>query len=483
MSDFLGELKQIEKGLVSGAGTGNFLALQEAIGLLGASDPDRYVDEISILDNIIREISRETAEAFDRRRDHYNALNEVNQETSFIKLWVGEGGLVEEAKGILVQNASAAAGRTHIYSESMFVDHLAKSLMQEGIISASYNEVEGATVSIKDGLYELCGTLEDYASAVKAGRQLISNTLKGEEATFVWFNFLYRPAVEGITLYYITSGGKREERKAYTEDMVGLYWAIMFARLQDMVYKAPYWNIIEDGNIGSGENPFKLSTDKGGSPAPTQGPQRFVKSSEAKISALINSAVKKDASDMVEAYQRGMRAEEKFISNTTQVGEIARSFRDFYANRQREEFVETETIVNRWFESPETINVQQDLNRLQSKDRISQATERATLSKLDNKLKTATKESTISDNMLARMSLRKNIFIQNILVGNIPEKSRVHLGVTKEGKKVRVRTTELIRETRDLFAGKKQTPELIKERKKFISTLKNDLSVLTGRIL
>lgn len=213
MADFLSELKQIERGL-SKADFGNLFVLEEAIGLMSL-DPDRYIDEMAILDDIIREIDQEVLGAFGRRKERYNAIKEVNHEASFVKVWAGEGGLVEEAKGILVQNASAAASRTHIYSDPIFIDHLVKSLMQEGIISASYKDEEGATVSVKDGLSEFCGTLEDYASAVKAGRQLISNTLKGEEATFVWFNFLYKPGAEGIMLYYETPSGEKKAAPAY----------------------------------------------------------------------------------------------------------------------------------------------------------------------------------------------------------------------------------------------------------------------------
>jgi len=138
---------------------------------------------------------------------------------------------------------------------------------------------------------ELAGTPTDLWEGIERARQSlgIGHTLDIQRASVFWKERIYRPAREGLQRprsfkklskwsYYKGYKGRRtQETFDYQMYAREKYDATIAARLGSWAGKAPFWILIDQGNLGG---------NKGGTPYPTNGPTNFVKVAQARLNQL-----------------------------------------------------------------------------------------------------------------------------------------------------------------------------------------------------
>lgn len=176
--------------------------------------------------------------------------------------------LQKEANSILAKEAIKAAQATGEYDQPIFYGPLEKAaLMPESVIMSVIGEDK---LSVVIDLDSTAGELVEFAQAVaKAKEQVSSGEASTARASVFWREFVYKPTREG--------GGAGKD--------TSLYYETWDARRANFSSLAPYWKLIDKGNVG------KLGD---GVPYPLVSPTNFVSKARAKIRRMALNRYRKE---------------------------------------------------------------------------------------------------------------------------------------------------------------------------------------------
>ena len=266
-------------------------ALDEPVNSVTGSVYSKFRGLHRLFDQMVKGIVNHKELAAKCRDTVYSSL--------FSDFWDVQKNTSVECKQELIASAKEAATNSEQYKFPEYLEQLEIALSVDGIIESGiiwggYGNYT-IEVELRSGMELLAGNIDDLENSIRAGRQLIANTQTGRPATATWMHKLFKPAIRGESIsnlaWVATSGRyfetKEETHAAYTQRMIGLYHDIMRARLDGMGKKAPFWILLEDGNLS-----LTLKTDKGGTARPRMSPQRFLARAERRIQAILENGMK-----------------------------------------------------------------------------------------------------------------------------------------------------------------------------------------------
>lgn len=171
-----------------------------------------------------------------------------------------------KAHEMLWRNANQAIILTEEYNISEFKDPLREAIFMPETIILNWL----GRMNVEIDLNTTAGELSTYAQAVDSVRSRISASNKPVSAgwaTRFWVEYVYRPGREGTTA---------------PDGESGRYQETISARIALLGGKAPYWSLIDTGNINVSE-----MGGVGGFPYPAFGATNFVAISQAEIEILL----------------------------------------------------------------------------------------------------------------------------------------------------------------------------------------------------
>jgi hypothetical protein len=181
-----------------------------------------------------------------------------------------------KATTLLKRRITEAARSTSEYNSNFFISRL-REAASEGCLSYT---ITGNTLQAIIDLDITAGTLEDYFSGVEEWRKehydgRIPPPIK--LASKMWEEKIYRVDRENGSVPRWNKD--HTEEHDVTENFVGKYWQTMESRLELSGKLAPFWRLLNDGNINLGESGY----GHGGDAYPAQGPTNFVEKAEQDI--------------------------------------------------------------------------------------------------------------------------------------------------------------------------------------------------------
>ena len=364
-------------------------------------------------------------------REHHRALASKYREETGLSLL---GDFLEvrkdtavECKQELIGRAKEAATNSEQYKFPEYLEQLEIALSLDGIIDAglTYNGYQNYTIEVelRSGMELLAGNIDDLENSIRAGRQLIANTQTGRPATATWMHKLFKPAIRGESIsnlaWVATSGRyfetKEETHAAYTQRMIGLYHDIMRARLDGMGKKAPFWILLEDGNLS-----LTLKTDKGGTARPRMSPQRFLARAERKIRAILENGMKSvdnnlnSMADVIRYHERAITYYEDALKYIQELIVSLPSEQEYgrgrYSGLEEERYIENQIGV--------------------VKTKVSQVIHR----------------DEMSAKVTARANLRLAILANRLAAGEVSETERVYLGYRPGKSDLKLRMKRIVQQ-------------------------------------
>jgi len=173
---------------------------------------------------------------------------------------------------MLVTEAELAISLTKEYDLPIFREPLIAAIRRDETLVFA---IVGDTVTLEIDLNTTAGRLDDYINAVESTRQNFPRTLAPVDASRYWRYFLYGQAREGLSMKKRRKKGQRGRTPTYKDEGTTRYFETIQDRIANMSSPAPWWSLLNDGNVSFGGG--------GGTPYPDSPGTHFVESAHMKI--------------------------------------------------------------------------------------------------------------------------------------------------------------------------------------------------------
>lgn len=252
---------------------------------------------------LIDDFDEYLSELYSKTSDYYEVLNklenlddemwrELQQVQKYLDtheeeaLRYAANDVVEDGKEIFIENTRAALQVATEYDYPLFRDALFNLVKDSRLISVTKLSEGGGKVNIN--MTTVAGTLDEYLEGVKFARKVLreeskSSGMPPEAASKVWAEKIYGVDREDrkITRLYKVKGKKRRVRKDITERYRGKYKKTIELRLSTLAGLAPFWPLIEWGNMG-------FTEEGGGTPYPQFEGTHFVERTRVQLQNLFD---------------------------------------------------------------------------------------------------------------------------------------------------------------------------------------------------
>jgi hypothetical protein len=193
---------------------------------------------------------------------------------------------VNNYREILHTIAMEAIHSTEEYNYDLFITGFETAINNVNILVRWRDTPEP---EIKIFMDKIAGTLPEYAAACDKARKIMKIGRHGKHggikdadlATHIWYEKIYSTGRLGkqITKIKVTKrAGKKQRRETtkidVTEKYAYLYRETIKNRMRYFTHYAPWWKLLDEGNIGAPS--FMTRGGIGGYPAPTNSPTRFI---------------------------------------------------------------------------------------------------------------------------------------------------------------------------------------------------------------
>lgn len=181
------------------------------------------------------------------------------------------------AREILWNNILEAAQINQEYNHENFLSGLKRAVEDDRTIVIKFDSETFRLTSIIIDLDLTAGTLEEWANAIKSARDTLREfrggryIKKANIASKIWAEKIYRVDREGKSVPRTKIDKKTGEETTIdvTEKFKGKYWLTMGFRFISTKSPAPWWKLLDQGNI-------PLGSDWGGQPYPQSSATNFV---------------------------------------------------------------------------------------------------------------------------------------------------------------------------------------------------------------
>jgi hypothetical protein len=221
------------------------------------------------------------------------SLKESVWKTAFIDTLNEAGTLFQD---ILWAEANSAIVKTEEYDIPEFREPLKRAIYTEGCIHIrkAYGEYG---VQVRIDLNKTAGQIDDYAQAVRTARENLERDERGWReskirASWFWRNFIYGQAREGVKIKAKRVEGQRGRTPLRQREGEVLYERTIAERIAHMTSLAPYWSLIDKGNVNN------APMHSGGVPYPSNGPTHFVDKAETKIRILFEKMMEENITNL-----------------------------------------------------------------------------------------------------------------------------------------------------------------------------------------
>lgn len=226
--------------------------------------------ELNRLESLISVFDREYREL------RYSLISDTLYTYAFQDAYTRMG---ERATEVLLSNAIKACKRSKEYDLPIFIGGLTTAIRRGESITVTH--LGGYNVQIDINLDRTAGTLEQWAMGILAYRQILMERKSGRAKFFtpeprasqMWYEKLYAVARLGrtVTRRVFNRKTKRYEERDVTAYYKQEYFNTIQGRLSESGALAPWWRLLEYGNMN-----VRLASDKGGTPGPEVKPTHFV---------------------------------------------------------------------------------------------------------------------------------------------------------------------------------------------------------------
>lgn len=209
----------------------------------------------------------------------------------------------DRAVEIFVRNATDACLSSGEYAHPYFIDALISAVRHPDSLLIEHLGYTGRVNVIID-LDRTAGPLEEYAQAVSAvrgdRRDVHRNQTPPNLASRMWAEKIYRAGRMGgkVSRRRWNRETRSYDRVDVTDQFVGKYWETVFARAAFFIHPAPWWRLLDGGNVR-----VQMSSDIGGTPYPRVPATRFVENTRREIKAIAEELIQADWSDYIDRLQ------------------------------------------------------------------------------------------------------------------------------------------------------------------------------------
>jgi len=219
----------------------------------------------------------------------------------------------KEALSILRQEVEIALKSSEEYSKTHFSRPLLAAIKNNDIIQYTVTSDLNRVVVYID-MYTAAGELDDYISAVEEARNLVGYSHNDPQAASDFWKLIYDSA------NHIASGWKPKTSNQI--NVSGLYAKTMALRIANMETPAPFWYLLNYGNVNVPMGGV------GGTPYPVNAPTNFLDKATNRIESLFNSEYKQEKSKVMK------RLSEEAVN----ASEISQAISDALAGRSPRRF-------------------------------------------------------------------------------------------------------------------------------------------------
>jgi len=239
-----------------------------------------YIDYLKDRENLFNKISNRSSIIIKAVNKIDNVLDIEYSRNIINKIAFHQALLFIKSKAaeILILSFEEAAMSTEEYNYDLYLNRLASALFSHAEEIITFMPIAN---TIKFGLnLESLGTVDEWEAAVeKVRNEILGTTSDPEVASRMWEEKIYKTGREGKSIYRTKKvkdkrykSGYREEKVDVTDRYRGKYRETIAMRLSFISPdKAPFWYLIEHGNIGIG-------FARGGTEYPSNPPARVIDS-------------------------------------------------------------------------------------------------------------------------------------------------------------------------------------------------------------
>ena len=222
------------------------------------------------------------------------SLRDAVWQTAFVNV-INEQGI--SFKDILWREAQTAITSTKEYDIPEFREPLRTAIYMDGCINIRTYD-DGRTISVEIDLNKTAGSIENYAQAIRAVRNLMTGDERGwredkGRASWFWKNFIYRQAREGLKIKKGKLKGQRRRASLSQREGTQMYKETISNRLAAMGTLAPFWELIDKGNINN------AALDEGGTPYPSNSATNFVSRAQIEIRSSFEGSYRQKVTELV----------------------------------------------------------------------------------------------------------------------------------------------------------------------------------------
>src|SRR3972149_687672 len=205
--------------------------------------------------------------------------------------------VLPEVQKLLLKLATEAAVDTEEFADKLFTSRLEKAINVDDIYTFRANG-QGQVTTVKIDLASSAGNLEDYFNAVELLREEMGwGDSDPRNASLFWRAL--DDLAHGVT---ISSPILRKKIKR------GMWKETVRLRIGHYSELAPFWELIDKGNIGIGHG-------RGGKPHPYYGPSHFLESATVQAKVLFTAEYEKRKANLKAALERDSYGLKDFIQS------------------------------------------------------------------------------------------------------------------------------------------------------------------------
>lgn len=247
--------------------------------------------------------------------------------------------IAAKSKEILWNNILIAAEKNQEYNHENFLSGLKRAVEDDRTIVIKFDEKNFNITSIDIDLNLTAGTLEEWANAVKEARDTLREYRGGryikdaDVASRIWKEKIYGVDREGKSVSRRKKNKKtgKEVTIDVTEKFEGKYWFTMGLRFINMKSPAPWWELLDKGNIS-------LGSDWGGQPYPQSESTNFVLASIGGIKYIFNNTfeerkweIEYSLKSSISIYEKWLEEAEEFLEELEKLN-MQSELEEFVAN-------------------------------------------------------------------------------------------------------------------------------------------------------